>query len=122
MAARGDRYKDAPPDGTEGNDPPLLRLIKEPPAGASPQSILAETDKLLAVRTIGLPRDLFTGIAGQIAAGWHARAAAESPSQLGDHPVPLRVTLPAAFLHTRERELTDTLADLLITLSGLMRR
>ncbi|MER6521888.1 hypothetical protein ABT246_34155 [Streptomyces sp. NPDC001553] len=118
MAARGDRYKDAPPDGTEGNDPPLPRTIKEPPAGASPQSILAETDKLLAVRTIGLPRDLFTGIAGQFVAGWHARAAAESPSQLGDHLVPL----PAAFLHTRERELTDTLADLLITLSGLMRR
>ncbi|MFD3775786.1 DUF4158 domain-containing protein [Streptomyces sp. NPDC058612] len=103
------------------NDPPLLRMIKEPPAGASLQAILAETDKLLAVRSIGLPRDLFTGIAPPVLAAWSTRGATESPSRLRDHPAPLRVALLAAFLHVRERELTDTLADLLISLSGLMR-
>jgi hypothetical protein len=33
---------------------------------------------------------------------------------LRDHPQPLRLTLLAALLHARERELTDTLVDLLI--------
>ncbi|WP_202806740.1 hypothetical protein [Kribbella catacumbae] len=39
----------------------------------------------------------------------------ESPSHLRDHPVELRLTLLAALLHAREREITDTLVDLLIS-------
>ena len=45
---------------------------------------------------------------------WRARAAVESPSHLRAHPEPLRLTLLAALLHTREKEITDTLMDLLI--------
>ncbi|MEV7834012.1 DUF4158 domain-containing protein [Streptomyces subrutilus] len=111
----------AGPAGPSQNDPPLLKTIKEAPGAASLQTILAEADRLLAVRSIGLPPDLFTGIAPPVLAGWRTRAAAESPSLLRTHPVPLRVTLLAALLHTRERELTDTLADLVISLSGLLR-
>lgn len=44
---------------------------------------------------------------------WRARAAVESPSHLRTHPVPVRVTLLAALLH--EREITDTLVELLIS-------
>ncbi|MEU6371199.1 hypothetical protein ABZ876_37335 [Streptomyces sp. NPDC046931] len=39
----------------------------------------------------------------------------ESPSHLRTHPLPLRVTLLAALLHEREREITDTLVELLIS-------
>lgn len=46
---------------------------------------------------------------------WRARAMVESPSHLRDHPAPLRLTLLAALLHVRERELTDTLVELLIS-------
>ncbi|MEU9856517.1 hypothetical protein [Streptomyces sp. NPDC047974] len=69
---------------------------------------------LLAVRAIGLPPDLFTDVAPKVVAGWRARAAAESPSHLRTHPLPLRVTLPAALLHEREREITDALVEPLI--------
>jgi hypothetical protein len=39
----------------------------------------------------------------------------ESPSHLRDHPEPLTLTLLAAFLHARLREITDTLVELLIS-------
>lgn len=77
--------------------------------------MLTEIDKLLAVRAIGLPRDPFIDVAPKVVAGWRARAAVESPSHLRTHPVPLRVTLLAALLHEREREITDTLVELLIS-------
>jgi hypothetical protein len=39
----------------------------------------------------------------------------ESPSHLREHPEPLMLTLLAALLHTRLREITDTLVELLIS-------
>jgi hypothetical protein len=39
----------------------------------------------------------------------------ESPSHLRDHPEPLMLTLLATLLHTRLREITDTLVELLIS-------
>jgi hypothetical protein len=47
--------------------------------------------------------------------GWRQRASFESPSHLREHPRALRVTLLAALLYVREREVTDTLVDLLIS-------
>lgn len=67
------------------------------------------------MRAIGLPPDLFIDVAPKVVAGWRARAAVESPSHLRTHPVPLRVTLLAALLYEREREITDTLVELLIS-------
>ncbi|MFE7113315.1 hypothetical protein ACFU98_44090 [Streptomyces sp. NPDC057575] len=54
-------------------------------------------------------------VAPKVVAGWRARVAVESPSHLRTHPVALRVTLLAALLHEREREITDTLVELLIS-------
>lgn len=51
----------------------------------------------------------------RVLAGWRARAMVESPSHLRDHPEPLTLTLLAALLHTRLREITDTLVGLLIS-------
>jgi len=76
--------------------------------------MLTEIDKLVAVRAIGLPASLFGDVAPKVVAAWRARAAVESPSHLRTHPVGLRLTLLAALLHEREREITDTLVDLLI--------
>jgi hypothetical protein len=45
---------------------------------------------------------------------WRSRVAVETPSLLRDHPDELKPTLPAAYRHCRQRELTDTLVDLLI--------
>lgn len=93
----------------------MLAKVKEAPGNVSLETMLTEIDKLLAVRAIGLPRDLFIDVAPKVVAGWRARAAVESPSHLRTHPVALRVTLLAALLHERERQITDTLVELLIS-------
>lgn len=50
--------------GTEGEDaPPVLAKVKEAPGNVSLETMLTEIDKLLAVRAIGLPRDLFIDVA-----------------------------------------------------------
>ena len=38
----------------------------------------------------------------------------ESGSHLREHPDPVKLTLLAALLHSREREITDALVELLI--------
>jgi len=58
---------------------------------------------------------MFADVAPKILAAWRARAAAEAPSHLRAHPAPTRVTLVCALLWAREREITDTLVDLLIS-------
>jgi hypothetical protein len=64
---------------------------------------------------VGLPTGLFAGIGPKIVAGWRARVAVEAPSHLcNDHPDDGRWTLMAAYLHCREREVTDSTVELLI--------
>ena len=99
---------------TSDDEPPMLAMIKEAPGNVSLETLLAEIGRLLRVRAIDLPADLFDDVAPKVVAGWRARAAVESPSHLRDNPEPLRLTLLAALLHAREREITDTLVDLLI--------
>ena len=77
--------------------------------------MLVEISKLEAIRAIGLPGDLFAGVAPKIVAGWRARAMVESPSHLREHPRPTKLALLCALLVLREREVTDTLAQLLIS-------
>ncbi|MEV6544203.1 hypothetical protein [Streptomyces sp. NPDC051665] len=116
--ATGADQDDAGPagGGAESEDaPPVLAKVKEAPGNVSLETMLTELDKLLAVREIGLPPDLFIDVAPKVVAAWRARAGVESPSHLRTHPVPLRVTLLAALLHEREREITDTLVEQLIS-------
>ncbi|ARF52967.1 Tn3 family transposase [Streptomyces gilvosporeus] len=116
VAAGTDQDDEPQPGGAEGGDAlPVLGKIKEAPGNVSLETMLTEIDKVLAVRAIGLPPDLFIDVAPKVVAGWRARAAVESPSHLRTHPVPLRVTLLAVLLHEREREITDTLVELLIS-------
>lgn len=45
--------------GTKGEStPPVLAKVKEAPGNVSLETMLTEIDKLLAVRAIGLPKDL----------------------------------------------------------------
>jgi len=105
-----DGDQDAPPDGSEVR--PVLAMIKQSPGNVSLETMLTEIDRLRAVRAIGLPAGLFDEC-GAEGRGWlRARAAVEWPSHLREHPQPLRVTLLAALLYAREREITDTLVDL----------
>lgn len=90
-----------------------LSAIKASPGNVSLATVLNEIDKLLAVRQVGLPPGLFDGIAANVVTAWGARAAVESPSHLARHDQPIRLVLLAALLHLREREITDTLVELL---------
>jgi len=93
----------------------VLAFVKAVPGNVSLESMLTEIRKLRAVRAIGLPEGLFGDVAPKVLASWRGRAAVEAPSHLRSHPSELRLTLLAALLHAREREITDTLVDLLIS-------
>lgn len=100
----------------ERNGRSVLATIKTDPGSVSLESMLTEISKLLAVRAVGVPADVFTDVAPKVLAGWRAQAAVESPSHLRAHPNPAKtLTLLAALLHAREREITDTLVELLIS-------
>ncbi len=105
---------EAPDTDEESSEPTLLGTVKEAPGNVSLETMLTEIDKLAAVRAIGVPAGLFADVAPKVVASWRGRAAVESPSHLRTHPMALRLTLLAALLHQREREITDTLVDLLI--------
>lgn len=92
----------------------LFALIKSEAGNVSLETMLTEIDKLEAVRAIGLPAGLLDDIAPKVVATWRARAAVEAPSHLRTHPQPLRLALLAALLRARERQITDTLVELLI--------
>jgi hypothetical protein len=48
----------------------VLGLIKSAPGSVTLDSMLAEIEKLEAVRAIGLPADLFADVAPRVLAGW----------------------------------------------------
>ena len=82
-----------------------LAQIKEAPGKVSLETMLTEIQKVLAVRAIGVGSAALADVAPQVVAGWRARAAVESPSHLRTHPEALRLTLLAALLREREREM-----------------
>jgi len=69
-----------------GGGPSVLALIKTDPGNVSLESMLTEIDKLLAVRAVGVPAEVFADVAPRVLAGWRAQAAVESPSHLRAHP------------------------------------
>ncbi|MGI5201344.1 DUF4158 domain-containing protein [Spirillospora sp. CA-108201] len=97
-----------------GGSSGLLALIKSAPGNVSLESMMTEIRKLEAVRSIGLPPGLFADVAPKVLAAWRARAAVEAPSHMRSHPRELTVLLLAALVCEREREITDTLVELLI--------
>ncbi len=109
----GDRADDDPAGGPGSES--ALALIKSVPGNVSLDSMLTEIRKLRAARAAGLPDGLFADISPRVFAAWRDRAMVESPSHLRDHPEPLMLTLLAALLHARQREITDTLVELLIS-------
>ncbi len=128
IAAAGDDPGDPAREGSEGCQgaadgnapgevpgPEVWAAIRADPGNVSLNTCQSERRKLDWIRAVGLPSGLFADIAPKIVAGWRARAAVESPSHLrNDHSDGVRWTLLAAYLHCREREITDGLAELLI--------
>ena len=116
MAALIAGASDDPGQGDGQDGPEVFAVIKADPGNVSLKTTRQEIAKLTAIRAIGLPAGLFGGIAPKVLAAWRARAAAEAPSHLRAHLEEIRLTLLAALPHCREREITDTLVDLLIAM------
>ena len=95
--------------------PEVWAAIRSDPGNVSLNTCKAERRKLDWIRAVGLPAGALAGIAPKIVAGWRARVAVEAPSHLReDHSDDGLWALMAAYLHCREREVTDGLVDLLI--------
>jgi hypothetical protein len=107
------RDDDGPDSGDGGRD--LLGWVKTDPGRLSLNTMLDEIAKLEAIRGIGLPEDALAGVGGRIVSGWRARAAVQAPSHFRDFAPPTRWALLAALLVERQREITDTLVELLIS-------
>ena len=100
-------------EAPEAATAPLLRLRSDP-GRPSLAGVQAELAKLELVRRIGLPADLFGQVLPHELERYRRRVAVEAPYELRRHPEAARFTWLAAFVHLRERELTDSLVDLLI--------
>ncbi|MET8509792.1 Tn3 family transposase [Streptomyces sp. NPDC004787] len=77
---------------------------------------MTEIAKLNGVRALGLPEGLFAGCSEKLLAAWRARAIKMYPSDFRDTTEDVRITLLAALCSSRQAEITDALADLLIAL------
>ncbi|MGC9437464.1 hypothetical protein [Streptomyces sp. WG5] len=88
VVGAGQEDDTAPGEGEDG--PPVLGKTKEAPGHVSLETMLTEIDRLLTVRAVGLPADLFADIAPKVVAGWRARPRWNPPSHLRTHPLPLR--------------------------------
>jgi len=108
------QHEDALFDAAEVTGVDVFTAIREEPGNVSVKTIEREVFKLRAIKAVGLPDGLFADVAPKILAAWRARVAAEAPSHLRSHPHDIQVTLLAAYLYCRGREITDTLVDLLI--------
>jgi len=77
--------------------------------------MLAEIDKLEAVRSFRLPGSLFRDVAPKVVKEWRDQAMVESLSHMREHPVPLQQAMLAALLVCRQQESTDALVTLLVS-------
>lgn len=91
----------------------VLASIRSNPGSISLNTMLAEIAKLEAVRAVGVSTDVFADVTPQVVNAWRGRAAVESPSHMREHPLEVKLTLLAALLFCRHREITDTLVELL---------
>lgn len=110
-----DIIDDEPPAAHRQEDWVALARLKEAAGSVSLETMLTEIAKLLAVRAVSVGPRVFEDVSPNVVAGWRARAAVESPSHMRTHPEELRLALLAALLREREREITDTLVELLVS-------
>jgi len=91
-----------------------LATLKDDAGAVKVDTVLEELAKLRQLRVLGLPETLFRDTPVKLLAHYRQRAASEPPREVRRHPPALRYTLLAALCWQRQRELTDTLVDLLL--------
>ena len=91
-----------------------LARLKDDAGAVKIDTVLEELAKLKQLRALNLPADLFRRVPAKFVAHYRQRAASEKPRELRRHPPDVRTTLLAALCWQRQREITDTLVELLI--------
>jgi TnpA family transposase len=91
-----------------------LATLKDTAGAVKVDTVSEELTKLSPLRALGLPDALFRDTPVKLLAHYRQRAASEPPRELRRHPPALRYTLLAALGWQRQREITDTLVDLLL--------
>jgi hypothetical protein len=103
-------------DAAEGPGRSVLHELKQGVGAIKVDSLLSEIDKLAQIKALELPADLFLGIPPKVLETYRPRVAVEDLHEVQRHPEEVRYTLLAAFCWQRQREIIDTLVDLLIDL------
>jgi len=112
---------DEPEDDDAGGHAPsaapgqVLAWVKTDPGRLSLNTMLDEIAKLETIRAVGLPDGLLDDVATRIVSAWRVRAAVQAPSHLRELSARTRWVLLSALLIQRQREITDTLVELLIS-------
>jgi hypothetical protein len=91
-----------------------LATLKDAAGAVKVDTVLEELTKLRQLRALGLPDALVRDTPIKLLAHYRQRAARELPRELRRHLPALRYTLLAALCWQRQREITDTLVDLLL--------
>jgi len=91
-----------------------LASLKEDAGAVKVETVREELEKLRHLRALGLPTPLFRDVSATFVTHYRQRAASEKPRELRRHPPAVRSMLLAALCWQREREITDTLVDLLL--------
>ena len=91
-----------------------LATLKDDAGAVKVDTVLEELAKLRQLRALGLPATLFRDTPAKLLMHYRQRAASEPPRELRRHPPALRYTLLAALCWQRQREITDTLVELLL--------
>ena len=91
-----------------------LQQLRMDPGRVGLATMLEEMAKLRRIRELGLPDDLFSGLARKVLSVYRNRASVEEPSRLRAHAKAQRLTLLSSLCVMRAQEITDGLVDLLI--------
>jgi hypothetical protein len=111
-------HTDAPED--EAGQVPLfpvqsdLANLKDGAGAVKVVTVHQELEKRRQLRALGLPDALFEGAPIKVVTHYRQRASREPPRELRRHPPHVRYTRRAALCWQRQREITDTLVDLLL--------
>jgi TnpA family transposase len=115
IAPRHDAQDEA--DAADGAQRSFFTELKADPGKLGLETLLAEITKLMRVRAVGLPLDLFTDVPERRIEVWKNRALVEYPSTLRrDHTPEVRLTLLAVLCWCRLTEITDLLIQLFVDL------
>jgi len=102
------------PQATRIQTTSTLQVIRQDPGRVGLATMLEEMAKLRRIRELGLPDDLFVGLARKVISVYRNLASVEEPSRLRAHSKAQRLTLLSALCIMHAQEITDGLINLLI--------